>query len=48
MNVEETLMYLREKGEGYIEKGNRFDDPLLIEKGIAYLEIVNELEQRVP
>lgn len=47
MNVEETIEYLREKGDRYLLQGNSWDDEHLIDKGLAYLEIARELEERV-
>lgn len=47
MDVEETLKYLRDKGNNYLTKGNEYDDEALIARGEAYLELASELAERL-
>lgn len=47
MNVKETLKYLREKGARYLYQGQADEDEVLINRGILYLELADNLEEHL-
>lgn len=47
MTAEEMIDYLREKGNKYWNRGNEFDDDDLMSRGQAYLDVADELAERI-